>query len=230
MSLRHAILGFLSTTPASGYTLGRRFSDGAGSMWEALPSQIYPELKKLVNLGWIEGETDESDQLKRRVYRVTTTGRAALQTWVESSDAEHPPERDAELVRFLFLDRSDFDVIRHHAIRHRDHYEERLETWCSERDAIAERTHDRSRDRLEKEPAENHGFITGMKWFAFHGLVRRAEMEISWANEVLVWLEDLKGDRLNSPLPIAAQATTKAARRPTTAVTKQRNPKSSVRR
>lgn len=213
MSLRHAILGFLSTTPASGYTLGRKFSDGAGAMWEALPSQIYPELKKLDDLGWIEGDLDESDQLKRRVYRVTKAGRAALQEWVESSDAEHPPERDAELVRFLFLDRSDFSVIRRHAIRHREHYAQRLAQWCAERDSIVEGAHDRNRDRLAKEPESKHGFITGMKWFAFHGLVRRAEMEVAWANEVLTWLDSLGEDKQNSPLPAAAQAASKSARR-----------------
>jgi PadR family transcriptional regulator, regulatory protein AphA len=229
MSLRHAILGFLSTTPASGYTLGRKFSDGAGAMWEALPSQIYPELKKLDDLGWIEGEVDESDQLKRRVYRVTKAGKAALQEWVESKDAEHPPEKDAELVRFLFLDRSDFSVIRRHAIRHRDHYEQRLATWCSERDAIAEGTHDRSRDRLAKEPAAKHGFITGMKWFAFHGLVRRAEMEVAWANEVLTWLDGLTEDKLNSPLPEGAQKE-KASRRSASPVADEKKAKSTDRR
>lgn len=211
MSLRHAILGFLSTTPASGYTLGRKFADGAGAMWEALPSQIYPELKRLDELGWIEGDVDESDQLKRRVYKLTKAGRAALQEWVESDDPEHPPERDAELVRFLFLDRSDFSFIRRHAIRHREHYAKRLAHWSAERDAISDGTHERNVDRLANEPAEKHGFITGMKWFAFEGLVKRAQMEIDWADEVLAWLDSLNDSKANSPLPKGARA---SGRRP----------------
>ena len=206
MSLRHAILGFLNTTPASGYTLGRNFVNGAGAMWEALPSQIYPELKKLADLGWIEGEVDASDQLNRRVYSVTKAGRAALQEWVESTDAAHPPERDAELVRFMFLERSSFAVIRRHALRHREHYAARLEQWRSERDSVADGTHARSFDRLSREPEERRDFVKGMKWLAFHGLVRRAQMEISWANEILEWLDGLGGSKDNSPMPKAGRA------------------------
>ena len=212
MSLRHAILGFLSTTPASGYTLGRKFADGAGAMWEALPSQIYPELKRLDDLGWIEGDIDESDQLKRRVYKLTKAGRAALQEWVESEEAEHPPERDAELVRFLFLDRSDFSLIRRHAVRHREHYMGRLTHWSAERDAIADGTHERNVDRLAKEPPERHGFVTGMKWFAFDGLVKRAQMELDGADDVLAWLDSLKDSKVDSPLPKGARVAVRSGR------------------
>jgi PadR family transcriptional regulator AphA len=212
MSLRHALLGFLSTTPASGYALGRKFSDGAGAMWEALPSQIYPELKRLEELGWIEGDVDESDQLKRKVYKVTTAGRTALQEWVESDEAEHPPQKDAELVRFLFLDRSDFSLIRRHAVRHREHYAARLAQWTTERDSIAAGTHERAIDRLAQEPDEQRGFVLGMKWFAFQGLVKRAQMEIDWAEEVLGWLGGLHESKSDCPLPKDAEATARKGR------------------
>ncbi|MDB5897153.1 MAG: transcriptional regulator, PadR-like family [Ramlibacter sp.] len=201
MSLRFALLGFIGTTPASGYTLGRKFADGAGAMWEALPSQIYPELRRLEQMGWITGDVDGSDLLRRRVYHLTDSGRQALTEWVEAEEAEHPPERNVELVRFLFLDRSDFGVIQRHALRHRAHYVDRLAKWRSERDDIANGKHERMTDRLRATPTRERGFVTGMKWFAFDGLVRRAEMEIEWADSVLCWLEGLQGSKKDSCLP-----------------------------
>lgn len=204
MSLRFALLGFLSTTRASGYALGRKFAAGAGAMWEALPSQIYPELRKLEELGWVRAELDDSDQLGRRTYSVTDAGRTALRAWVESGESAHPPQRDAELVRFLFLDRSDFATIRAHAQRHRSHYLARLRAWGEERQAIARGTHERQRDRLARAPVAEHGFITGMKWFAFDGLVRRAQMEIDWAEAVLAWLDQLDGRKEDAALPLGA--------------------------
>lgn len=201
MSLRYALLGFLSTTPASGYVLGRKFSDGAGAMWEALPSQIYPELRKLEKLGWLKAELDERDHLGRRIYSLTTQGRNELKAWIEADEAAHPPLRDAELVRFLFLDRSNFETIRSHATRHRDHYISRMASWLEERQSIANGTHERQKDRLEKATPEEHHFITGMKWFAFDGLVRRAQMEIDWANTVLSWLEKLNDNKHFATLP-----------------------------
>jgi hypothetical protein len=145
------------------------------------------------------------------VYHLTAPGQQALQKWIEGDEAAHPPERDAELVRFLFLDRSDFEVIQGHALRHRAHYAARLAHWRSERDSISQGTHERMQDRLAKAPASEHGFVTGMKWFAFDGLVRRAEMEVEWAEAVLTWLQGLGGTKRNGSLPkgaLTASATT----------------------
>lgn len=211
MSLRFALLGFLSTSPASGYTLGQKFADGAGAMWEALPSQIYPELVRMEKAGLIKGETDRSDKLNRRVYRVTPNGRAALREWVEADASAHPAERDAERVRFLFLDRSDPAVIREHAERYRAHYENRLALWRADRDAIAAGTHERMRDRLADAPGDEHRFVTGMKWFAFEGLVRRAETEIRWASDLLAWLDTL-GDSKSHANPPFAEASNRSKR------------------
>lgn len=206
MSLRYALLGFLSTSPASGYTLGLKFADGAGAMWEALPSQIYPELVRMEKAGLIQGETDRSDRLNRKVYRVTPAGRKALRQWVEADASAHPAERDAERVRFLFLDRSDPAVIRTHVERYRAHYENRLALWRAHHDAIADGTHERMRDRLADAPHDEHDFVTGMKWFAFDGLVRRAETEIRWASDLLAWLDTLGGSKAGAALPFARRA------------------------
>jgi PadR family transcriptional regulator AphA len=195
MSLRYALLGFLSTTPASGYTLGQKFADGAGAMWEALPSQIYPELRRLETLGWVAGKTAPGDKLNRRIYTVTPLGARELKKWVEAESNEHPPERDAERVRMLFLDRSSPDAIRRHLERHRDHYGKRLEVARRNCASIEDGTSERLRDRLANSEPGERAFVTRMKWFAMDGLVRRAEMEIKWAEDILRWLQSAKAQR-----------------------------------
>jgi PadR family transcriptional regulator, regulatory protein AphA len=225
MSLRFALLGFLSTTPASGYTLGRKFADGAGAMWEALPSQIYLELQRLESLGLIAGETAKDDKLRRRLYRITEHGRAELKIWVESETADRQPERDAERVRFLFLDRSELPAIRRHVERLRAHYEQQLERWSRHRDGIADGTQERLVDRLADCPPRERDFVTAMKWFAFDGLVRRARMEAGWAEDILKWLETCRSKSDVATLPYETrprESRRKATTRTDTAAPKRR--------
>ena len=45
MSLRYALLGFLTTEDASGYRLAQEFGESVGWFWHASHSQIHPELQ-----------------------------------------------------------------------------------------------------------------------------------------------------------------------------------------
>jgi DNA-binding PadR family transcriptional regulator len=197
MSLRYAILGFLSSTPASGYQLGREFAQGAGSYWSALPSQIYPELRELEKLGWIAGEVSPTDGLKRRIFTLTPLGEAELQTWVEA-DNDYPPERDSERVRLIFLDGSPPEVIRKHLTSHRAHHEQRLALWRSHREAVEKRTLRQLVRRLAMRPQKDHGLIVRLKLLALDGNIRRAELEIAWADEALAWLDTIEREKRKS--------------------------------
>ena len=188
MSLRYAILGFLSSTPASGYQIGREFQQGAGSYWSALPSQIYPELRELEKLGWIAGKVSPSDRLRRRTFKLTARGEDELAKWVEA-DNEYPPERDSERLRLIFLDGSPPDVIRRHLLTHRTHHEQRLAMWRSLREAVEKRTHRQLVRRLAMRQPKDHGLIVRLKLLALDGNIRRAEVEIAWADEALAWLD-----------------------------------------
>ncbi len=190
MSLRYAILGFLGSTPATGYVIGREFAQGAGAFWSALPSQIYPELRALEQLGWIEGTHDASDRLNRRVFALTAQGVAALQQWVEAP-MEYPPERDAERVRLIFLDRSTPDVVRRHLLSHAAHFRDKLATWRVIRAAMTDGTHRQMRARLAQRPAGEHDLILLTKLLAYDGNIARAELEIAWAEDALARLEAL---------------------------------------
>ena len=184
MSLRYAILGFLSSTPGTGYDIAREFTDGAGSYWQALPSQIYPELRELEGLGWIEGDADPEDRMRRRIFRLTPAGDAALQRWVEEV-GEYPPERDAERLRLIFLDRSSPEVIRAHLEHHRAHHENRLAVWLTLRSMVERREQRQLASRLAARPPEEHGLIVQLKLLALEGNIARAELEIAWARDAM---------------------------------------------
>jgi PadR family transcriptional regulator AphA len=191
MSLRYAILGFLSSTPATGYELGREFQQGAGSFWSALPSQIYPELAALEQLGWINGKVASKDRLRRRTFRLTRRGEQALTKWVEA-DHDYPPERDSERLRLIFLDGSSTEIIRRHFDAHRIYHAERLAVWHTLRRSVVQRTHRQLVQRLKKRNLADHELIVGLKLLALEGNVRRAEWEIAWADEALAWLATLE--------------------------------------
>jgi PadR family transcriptional regulator AphA len=190
MSLRYAILGFLSSTPSTGYDLGRAFSSGAGQYWEASSSQIYPELKRLEKERLIEGKVSRSDRLNRCVYRLTIEGQNELLRWVES-EIEYPPRRDPERIQLLFLDRSDRSTIRRHIDHHRRHYERTCAVGREILQAILDRSHPRLIDRLGGRDRREWNLIVGLKRLAAEADIRRAETEIKWCDEALKWLNGL---------------------------------------
>ena len=83
MSLSHAILGFLSYQPMSGYDLKKVFDESIQHFWSATQSHIYKELdgleeRDLVALRAIEQEGKPD----RKEFSLTAEGRAALFEWL----------------------------------------------------------------------------------------------------------------------------------------------------
>jgi DNA-binding PadR family transcriptional regulator len=99
MSLPHAILTALLEKPSSGLELTRRFDMSIGYFWSATHQQIYRELGKLEQAGFIRALPQEVPARgQKREYEVLAGGRAELAAWV--GRAEDPkPLRDAFALR-----------------------------------------------------------------------------------------------------------------------------------
>lgn len=103
MSLKYAILGFLSLEPMSGYTLKTKYFDGSvAHFWPADQAQIYRTLQKLERDG--EATSDEvagDSRPAQRVYTISDTGLTALKDWLS---VQHPPsaQRSSFLVQVYF--------------------------------------------------------------------------------------------------------------------------------
>jgi DNA-binding PadR family transcriptional regulator len=98
MSLPHALLTALLEHPCSGSELAGRFDRSIGYFWPATHQQIYRELGRLEQAGWVESLPPESGRGRKRVYRVLPAGRAELSRW--TGDSYQPkPLRDELMVR-----------------------------------------------------------------------------------------------------------------------------------
>lgn len=100
MSTQHALLISLIEKPSSGYDLARRFDKSIGYFWHATHQQIYRELGRMAEHGWIaadeqgnganqgasHGEPAEAEgaekKSRKKVYRVLPAGRDELARWV----------------------------------------------------------------------------------------------------------------------------------------------------
>ncbi|ONI72758.1 PadR family transcriptional regulator [Actinosynnema sp. ALI-1.44] len=100
MSLRHAVLGMLTSGPASGYDLLKRFEGSIANVWSATQSQIYGELARMADEALVEVVAE--GPRGRKEYAITDQGREELQHWMTEVDPE-PPRRSAMLLRVFFL-------------------------------------------------------------------------------------------------------------------------------
>ena len=100
MSLRHALIGLLADQPASGWDLSRRFEQIVGSVWPAGHPQIYGELRKLLDEGLIEVESE--GPRGRKAYRATEAGVAEARRWLTKTDVDHTLRLEP-LLRSMFF-------------------------------------------------------------------------------------------------------------------------------
>lgn len=107
MSLKHAILGFLSLEPVSGYTLRQRFEGSVSSFWSVTQSQVYRELKALESEDFVHFELiPRSGKPPRKVYSLTDAGREELARWLQEPVAPQKI-RHPLLLKLAFSDYED---------------------------------------------------------------------------------------------------------------------------
>ena len=102
-SVGKVILGALAARPRSGYEIKRLVDKSTRFFWAASYGQIYPELRRLERDGLVAGASEPRGGRRRRVYRLTPTGRAALRAWLLTPDAG-AELRDEGLLKLFFAD------------------------------------------------------------------------------------------------------------------------------
>src|SRR5215471_17548683 len=99
MSTPHAILIALLEKPSSGYDLARRFDRAIGYFWHATHQQIYRELGRMVESGWVSVVEDETAAATRKkVYCVLPVGREEVARWARET-ALGPDSRNVFLLK-----------------------------------------------------------------------------------------------------------------------------------
>ncbi|WOH81180.1 PadR family transcriptional regulator [Bradyrhizobium sp. BEA-2-5] len=129
MALGDAILACLTERPMTGYELAKTFDSSIGFFWKADHQQIYRELSKLRDRGYIQGrEVVQSGKPNKLVYTLTAEGRAALKHWAARPSVP-PSIKDDLLVRLYALDCVDIEPLRTDLMARLEHHRDRYERY-----------------------------------------------------------------------------------------------------
>ena len=125
MALGDAILSCLTERPMTGYELAKTFDSSIGFFWKADHQQIYRELSKLRDRGYIQGrEVVQSGRPNKLVYTLTPDGRTALRHWA-ARPSTPPSIKDDLLVRLHALDSLDIEPLRTDLMDRLEHHRDR---------------------------------------------------------------------------------------------------------
>lgn len=102
MSLKHALLGFLTYGEMTGYDLKQFFDQSIQHFWPANLSQIYPTLNQMEKDGLLTMHVEYQEKLPpKKVYCITKKGATELNRWL-SEPLELQPNRNAFLIKIFF--------------------------------------------------------------------------------------------------------------------------------
>ena len=174
----YAVLGLLSFGPKSRYEIAQLAEASIAYFWTIAKSQVYSELARLEELGWVEGEEVEQEKLPdKRVFHMTPEGTRALDEWL--SDPAYEPDRlrSSMLVKVFLASRMPRPVLLEMLTR----YQQEASSHASaSMDAVV-------KGLIESDEMRYAGFtaLLGVK-------VSRAALE--WVQEVKAILEGGKTD------------------------------------
>jgi DNA-binding PadR family transcriptional regulator len=98
----YVVLGLVARDgPSTPYALKTAVGRGVAHFWQFPHSQIYAETERLARLGLLAEEREHSGR-RRRSYRITPEGRAALRAWLAEPTDEPPQFRSLGLLKLFF--------------------------------------------------------------------------------------------------------------------------------
>ena len=100
VSVRFGILALLEQGPSHGYQLKADFEARTGGVWTVNVGQVYSTLDRLHGEGLVAPVEDDGDG-ERRPWRLTPTGKEAIDTWFDEVSVAATPPRDELLVKVL---------------------------------------------------------------------------------------------------------------------------------
>lgn len=127
-TLKFAILGLLVNKPMTGYDITKEFNFQLAQFWSASHSQIYPELKKLVNEGLINYDIAITGEiLEKKLYSITQKGKEEFLTWLHIDEPMPKTPKDVFRLRMYFSNNMESSVRIHLIEQQLSQHKERLE-------------------------------------------------------------------------------------------------------
>lgn len=188
--ITYGVLGLLAFWgPLSGYDLKRLFDHVLAPMWGAAHSQIYHELRRMKELGWVEMEREEQEERPdRKVYSITQSGRDALTAW-QGQPSGVLQLRDELLLKILFGSFASRDDLIANLKRGIVEHEQRLLIYRQNSQYIpvrGERIQEGHRHNPYASQGEEDPFFNQIAHFA----VEFERMYLHWLYETLAFVEE----------------------------------------
>ena len=129
MALGDAILACLTEHPMTGYELAKTFDSSIGFFWKTDHQQIYRELSRLRDRGYIQGrEVVQTGKPNKLVYTLTPEGRAAFRHWA-ARPSSPASIKDDLLIRLYALEAVDIEPLRADLMARLEHHRDRYERY-----------------------------------------------------------------------------------------------------
>jgi PadR family transcriptional regulator, regulatory protein AphA len=100
----YLVLGMLRLGARSGYAIKKTADLSTRYFWPTSLAQVYPELARLQDAGFLTRRDDPRGARTRSAYELTEQGEAALLAWLRSTRQAPPQVRDEGLLRLFFAD------------------------------------------------------------------------------------------------------------------------------
>jgi DNA-binding PadR family transcriptional regulator len=101
MSVRHALLAFLSEGPKYGLQLRQEFEESTGEIWPLNAGQVYSTLQRLERDDLIESDDRGEEAGPQKMFRITEAGRSELDVWLSTPPDMTEPPRDELVIKVL---------------------------------------------------------------------------------------------------------------------------------
>jgi DNA-binding PadR family transcriptional regulator len=188
VSLTYTILIALSEGPKSGYDVARLFDRTIGFFWRARHSQIYRELTKIKEKGWVSAdEVTQTGKPNKVVFTITRSGRDALLKW--SRQPSEPMElKDDFLIQLYQLESIDLEALRSNLMLRLERHQSRYARYQENKTLTSE-------PQSLSELGQQLALEVGMRW------------EYQWADWCTKALERLSPEavsRLSNVVPITS--------------------------
>lgn len=178
MALSHAIMTALLEEDLTGYDLAKKFDTSLGFFWQASHQQIYQDLKKMLEKGWLQANTvEQSAKPNKNIYALTDAGRIELDEWVASATKPSKVKEDL-YVKLYNVGHSDCSPLIDEIKQRKASAENQL--------ALYRKIRHRHYGKPSALPATRKGI-----YLALLAGIRQQEMFLGWCDEALALLDGL---------------------------------------
>ena len=179
MALPHAIMTALIEDEMSGYELAKAFDASLGFFWHASHQQIYQELRKLTDKGWLsQRKVSQRGKPDKLLYALTGAGRRALDDWVFAT-SQVRESKDDLLVKLYNLSEDNLPHLQAEMEARREHMMRRL--------FLYERIRRRHYAKPDTLPLRRKGV-----YLALLAGIRHGEQYLAWCDESLRLLAEVQ--------------------------------------